>query len=96
MSLTAPKIIDEYKGISVERLCRNQYFTTDRLILSKGTAYSGVCDGTTLEIWGVLSGKIIVNGQLMQGIRFVLLPAAMGEYIINAKTDATVLRIFVK
>lgn len=96
MTLTASKIIDVHKGISVERLCQNQYFTTDRLILSKGTAYSGVCDGTTLEIWGLLSGEIEVNGQLMQGIKFVLLPAALGEYKIKSITDSTLLRIFVE
>ena len=95
LSLPEPVIIEKQDDRVVERLCQNSYFTTDRISLTKGTTFSGYCDGSTLEIWGVLIGAIELEGQLIKGVRFVLLPAAFGAYKITASTDSLLLRTYV-
>ena len=80
---------------SIERLCQNQYFTTERITLPKGKEISGNCNGSTLEIWGVLSGSIDVAGYEMKPVTFVLFPAAMGGYKIRANEGATLLKTYV-
>jgi len=53
-------------GIRRELLCRNRYFSTERLWLPAGSAWTGNCDGSSLEIWGCLEGSVVIsagNGQ---------------------------------
>jgi len=95
LTLDEPQVIQRGEDWIYERLCQNDYFTTDRYLMRKGARYSGVCDGTTLEIWGVLSGKVQIAGEKMQGVRFVLLPAAMGSFTIETQQDAVLLRTYV-
>lgn len=95
LTLDAPQNIQKGNGWTCERLCQNEYFTTDRYMMEKGARYSGVCDGSTLEIWGVLSGEAQIAGQQMRAVRFVLLPAAMGAFTIETQQDAVLLRTYV-
>ena len=95
LTLDAPQKIQKAKGWICERLCQNDYFTTDRFLMEKGARYSGICDGSTLEIWGVLSGEAQVAEQHMQGIGFVLLPASMGAFTIETQQNAVLLRTYV-
>jgi mannose-6-phosphate isomerase len=90
----AIKLIDT-KYLRYERLCQNPYFTTDRLFLVPGGSYQGMCDGSTLEIWGVLSGEVDIAGQRMRAVSFVLLPAALGPFEVIAYDDAQMIRTFV-
>jgi len=94
LALPEPIVIEKDEQRLTERLCQNRYFTTERLTLGKGEIYSGHCDGSTLEIWGVLSGSIELNGYSMEGVKFVLLPAALGPYQISVLNDATMLRTY--
>ena len=96
LKLQQAMTIDKQEFWVCERLCKNQYFTTDRYHMSAGARYSGDCDGTTLEIWGVLSGKVTLAGYDMTGVRFILLPAAMGKFNIIVSEEAVLLRIFVE
>lgn len=95
LTLEAPQEVQREDNWVCERLCQNKYFTTDRYLMEKGARYSGLCDGSTLEIWGVLSGEAMIAGQHMQGVRFVLLPAAMGSFTIETTQDAVLLRTYV-
>ncbi len=81
-------------GWLVEGLCKNQYFSTDRYHLEKDIVIKGLCDGSSLEIWGLLSGSIVMNGELIDRIRFILLPASMGPYEIRANTPSILLRTY--
>jgi len=94
LSLDVPQEIQRKNRWVCERLCQNKYFTTDRYLMEKGSKYSGVCDGSTLEIWGVLSGEALIGGHPVQGVQFVLLPAAMGPYTIESLQNAVLLRTF--
>lgn len=90
-----PQPIRAEGGVRRERLCHNRYFTTERLAMAAGSQFAGVCDGATLEIWGVLSGAVAVNGLGMTAVTFTLLPAAMGAFSITAVTPATLIRTYV-
>lgn len=95
LKLDTPQTIQKEEGWICERLCQNKYFTTDRYLMEKDAHYSGVCDGSSLEIWGVLSGEAMIAGQHMEGVRFVLLPAAMGPYTVEALQNTVLLRTYV-
>lgn len=74
------------------------YFRTERLRLSTGQRFEGLCDGATYQIWGVLKGAVAVEsgpGYLgLQAVDWTLLPAALGAYSIEATKDATLLRVY--
>jgi mannose-6-phosphate isomerase len=96
-----PEPISAEAGRRRELLCRNRYFTTERVELEPGAAYEGCCDGTTLEIWGVLVGSAklscggaAVTGEVLEAVRFVLLPAVLGDFTISSTTGATFLRSY--
>ncbi len=78
-----------------ERLCANKYFTTDRYVMKAGATLSGKCDGSTLEIWGLLSGEAEIAGYHLDGVKFLLLPAALGSFEVKALEETTLLRTFV-
>jgi mannose-6-phosphate isomerase len=96
LSLSEPEIIEDHHQWCLERLCDNEYFTTDRIIAKDSTQYFGKCDGSTLEIWGVLSGHGVVNGVSLKAVDFCLLPAALGSFKIRLSPDAIFLRTFVR
>lgn len=90
-----PTLLAEAPGLRRELLCRNRCFTTERIALDAGVAYGGACTGDSLEIWGVIDGKVAINELALSAVRFCLLPAALGEYSVQAATAATLLRIYV-
>jgi mannose-6-phosphate isomerase len=92
--IVPPTQIAEQPGLRRELLCRNRYFTTERVTLAAGAEFRGACTGATLEIWGVLEGQATVNELTLDAVRFCLLPAALGEYAVTATTAATLLRTY--
>jgi mannose-6-phosphate isomerase len=57
--------------------------------------FNGRCDGTTLEIWGVIEGQAVINGVGLTAVRFSLLPAALGDFTVKAMNEASLLRSYV-
>ena len=94
--LKPPALISDAGGIRRERLCANQYFVTERVTMAAGAVFNGVCDGRSLEIWGVLEGAARINDVALEAIQFCLLPAALGAYSVTAQMGATLLRTFVE
>ena len=92
--LTPPELLEKGEMRTSERLCQNPYFTVERHDIKQGGCYSGDCDGSTMEIWGVLTGEVAINEQPMASVGFVLLPATLGFFEIQAKTDSVLLRAF--
>lgn len=90
-----PKLIADRNGVKRSLLCQTDYFVTERLEMSAGATFQGNCTGETMEIWGVVEGDVIVNDLALTAVRFVLLPAAMGEFMITAVSSATLLRSYV-
>lgn len=91
-----PRLLAAEPGQRRELLCSNRYFTTERITLESGAVWQGACTGESLEIWGVLSGAVEVNGLPLAAVHFCLLPAALGEYRIVAHSPATLLRTYVR
>lgn len=95
-TLSAPQLVDEHAGVRRLLLCRNRYFTTERVELAPGAAYDGACDGRTLEIWGVIDGQVALAGLPLAAVQFALLPAALGPFRVVANQGAVCLRCYVE
>lgn len=93
-SLSKPTLIENKDGVMRSQLCGNRYFVTERVEMAAGAVFNGRCDGTTLEIWGVINGEASVNGTGLTAVQFVLLPAAMGAFSITSQAKATLLRVY--
>ncbi len=94
-SLCEPKTVASQNGVKRSLLCETDYFVTERVEMDEGAAFQGNCTGETLEIWGVTEGAVTVNDLELSAVRFVLLPAAMGEFTVTAVSPATLLRSYV-
>jgi mannose-6-phosphate isomerase len=94
VSLPQAKAIASTAQWQREQLCQNRYFTTERITFYDEAQYRGNCDGSSLEIWGVISGRAEIAGELIEGVRFCLLPAALGEYRVQAGPNTTLLRVY--
>ena len=89
-----PEPISEEGGCRRVLLCRNRYFTAERVELEPGAAYRGNCDGSTMEVWGVLNGHAEVAGEQLDAVRFALLPAALGQFVVTSTSGSTLLRSY--
>ncbi len=95
-ALSMPQLVEERDGLRRLLLCRNRYFTTERVELAAGAAYEGACDGRTLEIWGTIEGQVALEGLTLDAVRFALLPAALGPFRVAAAEAAVCLRCYVE
>lgn len=93
-SLPQPQRIAEDDGVRRALLCGNDYFITERVEMADGSSYHGRCDGSTLEIWGVIDGRARVQEREHAAVGFVLLPAALGDFTVTAVGDAVLLRTY--
>lgn len=95
-TLCQPPLIVSAKGVDRYLLCQNDYFVTERVELAAGSTFNGRCNGSTLEIWGIIEGSVTINGELLTAVRFTLLPAALGTFAVTAtNAPATLLRTYV-
>ena len=92
-----PKLLDDTSYIH-ERIGRCDYFQTERFFMAEGDAYTGNCDGFTMEIWGVLEGEAVFTWDgtpvTVDEIGWVLLPAALGSFQVEVTSDSTLIRVF--
>lgn len=98
--LPAPEPVTQTAGLSVERLCANEYFIVDRVHMDAGYVYEGLCQGQTCEIWGTVTGRAEINADdtgmsvYLPAVQFTLLPAAMGSYTLRSPQPATLLHVY--
>jgi mannose-6-phosphate isomerase len=85
-------------AVAREELCRSPYFVVEKVALEEGALYKSLCDGTTFEIWGIVSGSAGIcwagHRASFSAVRFVLLPAALGAFTVCAERPATLLRVY--
>lgn len=85
-------------GVSTEGIGHCKYFHTERITALAGKQFKGHCNGNTFEIWAVLQGEAALtwDGDPMtcSAIDWLLLPAALGKFTLNAVEDCTFLRIY--
>jgi mannose-6-phosphate isomerase len=94
-TLCSPELVADEIGMRRFELCRNRYFVTERVEMEVGSVYEGLCNGDTLEIWGLLEGQAKFNTVKLEAVQFTLLPAALGKFSVKAESDATLLRTYV-
>jgi mannose-6-phosphate isomerase len=93
-NLPVAKMIEETDQLKREILCQNPYFTTERIIAKQALRSSGCCDVSSLEIWGLISGEAQIAGSKLNKVQFCLLPAAMGNYSLQAQPGTVLLRVY--
>jgi mannose-6-phosphate isomerase len=96
--IVVPRLIGMAPGIVRRELVRNPYFVVEEVSLMSGAAYTGACDGSTLEIWGCVAGTAAIEsegaGVGLPAVRYALLPAALGEFAVRAERQCTCLRAY--
>lgn len=94
-----PHTLIHEDGLHVEQLAACPYFETDRIILPTDSAFYGLCDGASFELWAVLEGQATIewSGEpvTLRGVAWALLPADLGEFQVIADEHSTLLRVTV-
>ena len=94
-----PQVMLDDEGFKIEQLAACPYFETERLTMPAGYEFFGLCDGTTFELWAVLRGRATIYADAeplpLAAVQWALLPAALGEFQVQADEDAVLLRVFV-
>lgn len=95
-----PELIADESGCRQEFITRCPYFNVERFTVEAGThPIEGYCDGSTFEIWGAISGQLVVTwtGEALPlaAVRFCLLPAQLGKFTMQVDGPATLLRAYV-
>lgn len=94
-----PQPLNRIDGFSHDLLVNCPYFRTEKLLFEQPGLFTGHCDGSTFEIWGVMSGhsRIAWSGDPLElsAIRFALLPAALGDFTVEVTEPSTLLRVYV-
>jgi mannose-6-phosphate isomerase len=94
-----PKVMLDDEGFKVEQLAACPYFETERLTMPAGNEFFGLCEGETFELWAVLQGRATIYSDAeplaLTAVQWALLPAALGEFQVQADQDAVLLRVFV-
>ena len=95
-----PRLLSEVNGLRREELVCCPYFCTERVTFDRGgVSFAGQCEGSTFEIWGVMSGRgrITWAGAPLDlsAVRFALLPAALGNFDIEVTEPSVWLRVYV-
>jgi len=73
------------------------YFQVERLTGRPGSNWADICAGDTFQIWAALSGTAVLRWAgapvALTAISWLLLPAALGAFELQAETDCVLLRI---
>ncbi len=94
-----PQSLPAEPGQSRERIAACPYFTVERVRLEAGASFRGRTDGSTFEIWGCMEGHARLDWAGspvdLPAIRFVLVPASLGDFRLEASGPAVFLRAYV-
>jgi mannose-6-phosphate isomerase len=94
-SLPEAELLQEERGLKRFALCRNNYFTAERLEMGPGKVFYGHAGGDSLEIWGTIGGTAVAAGNghavSLPAVRFTLIPAALGDFALTSGREGAVL-----
>ncbi|GAB4452210.1 MAG: mannose-6-phosphate isomerase, class I [Anaerolineae bacterium] len=96
-----PQLLEDNAGLRREIITACPYFNVERVTFKQaGAKFIGRCDGSTFEIWGIMSGLGRVGwgaGESFElpAVRFTLLPAALSDFEIEALAPTMFLRAYV-
>jgi len=95
-----PRLVAQDTGLRRTEISRCPYFVVEQVELDHAS-YRGCCAGDTFEIWGCVSGQVQVRwggdgrdqaSLPLPAVQFTLLPAALGEFAVQARGPAVLLR----
>lgn len=94
-----PETIEENGSYNQEFITRCPYFNVERFTFNEGShTFTGNCDGSTFEIWGIMTGQALVTWDErmlpLKAVRFALLPAKLGDFKLDVTGPATLLRAY--
>jgi mannose-6-phosphate isomerase len=93
------EFIEGQNGFRRDMVVTCQHFSVERFTFEAGGSFRCRCDGSTFEIWGVMSGagQVMSAGGLLEllAVQFTLLPAMLGDFEIRATAPGEWLRIYV-
>jgi mannose-6-phosphate isomerase len=96
--LTPPVPLASAPGLQRVERVRCQHFVVEETRLAAGAQFRTTADGSTFEIWACLEGlaRLEWDGEpiRMPGVRFVLVPAALGDLAVCASEPSLLLRIY--
>lgn len=94
-----PVLLEQREGVRHTRLVACDKFVMEALDLAPGAAFYGACTGETFEIWGCIGGEARIlwaeEPLPLPAVRFALLPAALGEFAVQAAQESRLLRVYV-
>ncbi|MCB0154812.1 MAG: class I mannose-6-phosphate isomerase [Anaerolineae bacterium] len=95
-----PRLVEENDDLKREIITSCPLFNVEKLTFKRENAtFEGLCDGSTFEIWGAMSGQAHLSwtGQPLSlpAVHFTLLPAALGHFAVKVDQPATLLRAYV-
>jgi mannose-6-phosphate isomerase len=95
-----PQLLEASNGLRREMLVTCPYFRVEKLTFEKRTvSFAGRGDGSTFEIWGMMSGlgQVVWAGEPLElsAVRFALLPATLGDFTIEVMEPSVMLRVYV-
>jgi mannose-6-phosphate isomerase len=95
-----PQLVEAREEVRREVISRCRYFTVEKVRLASGVTWAGHCTGETFEIWGCIEGECRITwaGEPvpLSPVRFVLLPAALGQFAVETWSPSTLLRVYVE
>jgi mannose-6-phosphate isomerase len=93
-----PLLVTSQDGVTRQEITRSKYFVVEKVALSPDAVYAGQTDGTSLEIWGTVEGSSELTwfGEpvSLPTIRFCLVPARLGNFVVRSVEAATMLRVY--
>jgi mannose-6-phosphate isomerase len=93
-----PRMVEEGAGLRRAEISRCPYFVVEEVRLEAGAEYEGTLEGATFEIWGCVEGAVEVHWSgeplALWRVRFCLLPACLGAFMVRARGPATLLRAY--
>jgi mannose-6-phosphate isomerase len=95
-----PQLLEASNGLRREMIVTCPYFRVEKLTFEKkGISFAGLADGSTFEIWGMMSGlgRVVWAGKPLElsAVRFTLLPAGLGDFKIEVMEPSVMLRVYV-
>ena len=94
-----PQLIEETGHFIRQVISACPQFNVEKLAFKRQGSFAGECDGSTFEIWGTMTGhsRVTWQGQSLDlpAVGFVLLPAVLGKFAIEASADTTLLRAYI-
>lgn len=93
-----PVLVAEGDGVIRYEITRSEYFVVEKVTLEPDAIYHGRTNSETLEIWGNVAGESQLtwagNPSLLPTVRFCLIPASLGDFGVQARGSATLLRVY--